>query len=83
MGIKILNGTRKLCLTLKVDDVGIIKWFVDASYAIQDDCHGHTGATMTLEQGMVTSFFCKQRVNEKSSTEAELIGVDEALPQIL
>ena len=38
------------------DDIGIIKWYVDASYAIHSDCCGHTGGMMTLDHGAVTSF---------------------------
>ena len=49
-------------LTLKAD-----------SYNIHDDCHGHTGAMMTFGHGTVTSFSCNQKLNAKSSTEAELI----------
>ena len=54
--LKYLNGTGKLSLTLMADDIGIIKWYVDASYAIHNDCHGHTGGMMTLGCGAVTSF---------------------------
>ena len=32
--IKYLNGTRNLELRLTVDNIGSIKWYVDASYAI-------------------------------------------------
>ena len=38
---------------------------------------------MTFGKGAVTSFFQKQKINTKSSIEAELIGVDDALPQML
>ena len=36
-----------------------------------------------MGSGAITSFSRKQKINGKSSTEAELIGVDDALPQIL
>ena len=38
---------------------------------------------MTLGLGAITSFSRKQKINGKSSTEAELFGMDDALPQIL
>ena len=38
---------------------------------------------MTMGKGVGISFSQKQKLNAKSSTEAELIGIDEALPQIL
>ena len=38
---------------------------------------------MTLESGAIMGFSRKQKANGKSSTEVELIGVDDVLPQIL
>ena len=71
--LKYLKATMSLGLT----------WFVDASYAVYADCKGHTSAIMTFGNGAVTSFSQKQKINTKSSTEAELIGVDDALPHML
>ena len=48
------------------------------SYTVHVDCKGHTGAMMTFVKGAMTSFSWKQKINTKSSTEAELIGVDDA-----
>ena len=81
--LKYLKGTRNLSLNLRDDDIGIIKLYVDASFAIHNDCCGHTGGMLTLSHEAVTSFSHKQKLNTKSLTEAELIGVDDALPQIL
>ena len=81
--IKYLNGTTNLKLKLLADNLRIIRWFVDASYAIHDNCKGHTGSMMTMGSGAITSFSRKQKINGKSSTEGELIGVDDTLPQIL
>eukprot|EP00804_Cyclotella_cryptica_P019619 CCRYP_013969-RA/>CCRYP_013969-RA protein AED:0.49 eAED:0.49 QI:0/-1/0/1/-1/1/1/0/79 len=47
------------------------------------DCNGHTGAMMTLGQGAAISILRKQKTNARSLTEAELIGVYDALPSIL
>ena len=38
---------------------------------------------MTFGHGAVTSFSHKQKLNVKSSTKVQLIGVDDAWPQIL
>ena len=54
--LKYLKGTMSLGLTLTVDDIGLITWFVDASYAVHADCKGHTGAIMIFGKGAVTSF---------------------------
>ena len=81
--LKYLNGTRHLHLTLTVDSLSSIKWYVDGSHQIHDDCKGHTGALMTLGRGAIASSSRKQKINTKSSTETELIAVDDKLGDIL
>ena len=44
---------------------------------------GHTGATLSLGKGGIYSGSWKQRLVACSSTESELIGVHDVLPQIL
>jgi len=72
-----------LPLTLEADGTMTIKWWVDASYGVHEDCKGHTGGTMTLGKGHPYSASTKQKLNTRSSTEAELIGVDDLMPMIL
>jgi hypothetical protein len=81
--IKYLRGTCKLVLCLSADNLNIIKWWVDASYAVHNDMRSHTGGTMSMGTGAVYSTSKKQKLNTKSSTEAELVGVDDVLPQAL
>lgn len=78
-----LNGTRSLHLTLTVDSLSILKWYVDGSHQIHDDCRGHTGGFFTLGRGAISSSSRKQRINTKSSTETELVAVDDKLGDIL
>ena len=35
-------------LTISIDLLSILKWWVDASYNTHDDCKGHTGAMTNL-----------------------------------
>ena len=44
---------------------------------------GHTGATLSLGKGAIYSGSWKQRLVACSSTESELIGVYDVLPQVL
>ena len=81
--LKYLKGTIGLKLTLSVDDMSVIKWWADASYAVHDDCKGHTGYMMSLGEGAVTSASRKHKLNVKSSTESEIVGADDTLPQAL
>jgi hypothetical protein len=43
----------------------------------------NTGAGMSFGQGMALSYSWKQKINTKSSTEAELVGVDISLGNII
>jgi hypothetical protein len=78
-----IRATIYMPLILRADSISIIKWWVDASYATHGDCRGHTGATMSLGRGSIIGMSKKQKLNTKSSTECELVGVDDASPQML
>ena len=43
----------------------------------------HTGGSLSIGRGVLFSKSTKQKLNSKSSTEAELIASSEVLPQIL
>ena len=43
----------------------------------------HTGAVMTMGEGAASSMSTKQKLNTKSSTEAEVVGVDDAMSNIV
>ena len=72
-----------MTLTLSIDNVGIIKWWVDASYNVHPDCKGHTGEMMSFGSGAAISSAKKQNINSDSSTIAELIGLHDTLPNIM
>ena len=72
-----------LVLTLQSDNLPIGKWWVDASYAVHHDCRGHTGSMLTLGKGAVACHSTRQKINTRSSTEAELVAVDDMAGHIL
>ncbi len=78
-----LKGTLHPPLILLADLLTLSRWWVDAAYAVHDYCRGHTGAGMSFGHGMALSYSWKQKINTKSSTEAELVGVDDSLGSIL
>ena len=43
----------------------------------------HTGAVMTIGEGSIITMSKKQKLNTRSSTEAELVGADDAATMIL
>jgi hypothetical protein len=78
-----LRESKDLYLTLEADDGIDIKWWIDASFAVHPDMKSHTGRTFSLGKGSVYSLSRKQRLNTKSSTEAELVGVDDGMPLVV
>ena len=46
--LKYLKGTKHMKLTLSVDSLSIIKWWVDASNRTHMDCKGRSGYVMSL-----------------------------------
>ena len=61
--MKYLNGTRNLVLTLYVDKMNILKWYVDTSFAVHADFKSHTGVAMTMGKGAMMSMSWKQKLN--------------------
>ena len=81
--LKYLRGTRRLPMILGGNDEVDLKWWIDASFAIHPDMRSHTGMTMSLGHGCPYSSTNKQKINTKSSTEAELVGVADGLPMVI
>ncbi len=78
-----LYGTCHMKLNLSADNLTTIRWWVNASHAVRDDCRGHTGAMMSMGKGAVISFSNKHKLNTKSSSKSELVSSDQALSSIL
>ncbi len=78
-----LKGTQNMPLVLSADLLTFSRWWVDVAYAVNDNCRGHTGAGMSLGQGEALSYSLKQKINTKSYTKVELVGVDDSLGYIL
>ena len=55
----------------------------DASYAMHDDMKSHTGGVMSFGRGVISTKSTKQKLNTKSSTEAEVVGVSDYLPSTI
>ena len=81
--IMYLKGTEEFVLKLRAYNTKLLKWHVDASYAVHNDLRSHTGGNFTMGKGTIYGKSSKQKLNVKSSTEAELVGFDDCMPQIL
>ena len=58
-------------------------WNIDASYAVHNNMKSHSGASLSLGRGTLLLLSCKQKLVTKSSTEAELVGVDDAMTFVM
>jgi hypothetical protein len=81
--MRYLQATLDLKLVLSADGSGIVRWWVDAAYGVHSDMKGQTGGTLSLGKGSVYSSAAAQKLVARSSTEAEVIGVDDLMPQIM
>jgi hypothetical protein len=80
--LQYLKGTLHMPLVLSADSMTLPKWWVDASHGVHMDCKGQSGAMVSFGKGAPISFSRKQKLNTRSSTESELVGVDDAMPTV-
>ena len=78
-----LRVTRLLPLILSADGSGVLMWYVDASFAVHPNMRSHTGGGLTMGRGFPIVSSTKQKLNTRSSTESELVGVDDMMPIVV
>ena len=70
-------------LTLKLFNKRVVKWWVVADFSIHLYIKINTGSTISMFKGYVYSTFICQRFNTKSSTEANIVVLYNAIPMVL
>ena len=73
--IQYLAFNKYLTITLEASSVQVIKWFVDASFAVYRNTGIHTRGFMTLRKSCVYGNSFRQNFNTKILKEAELVEV--------
>jgi hypothetical protein len=81
--LQYLRGTLDDVLILGADSLTKLMTWVDAAYGVHHDMKSHTGGAMSLGWGTVMCKSTKQKLNTKSSTEAELVGASDYLPNTI
>ena len=84
--MKYLEQTIDLELVLEAKpdgDVLMCMWYPDAAFAVHQDMKSHTGAVMTMGKGAMQVISAKQKLNTRSSTEAELVAADDVVVQAM
>jgi hypothetical protein len=78
--VRYIRGTRMMPLILSANGSGILKWWVDTSFAVHPDMRGHSGGGLSLGQGFTILSSTKQKLNTQSSTETGIMGADDFMP---
>jgi hypothetical protein len=81
--LRYLNGTLDMPRIIGADSLTAFKTWVDAAYAVHDDMKSHTGGVMSFGHGAINAKSLKQKLNVKSSTEAEVVGASDYLPWVI
>ena len=77
--VRYVRATIHLPLIVGSDGTGNMVWSIDASFAVHMDMKNHTGYCLTLGIGSTISGSSTQKVNTRSSTDSELVGVDDEI----
>ena len=81
--MKYIQGTIGLPLILSIKKSRNIKWYVDAAFSVNKYTRSHTGGFMKMGTGGDYVKSRKQKLKTNSSTEAELVGVDDIMTQVI
>ena len=57
--------------------------WIDVSFTVHPHCHSHTGAVLSIGNGSIYLVSSKQKLNTCSSTEAEVLGINDTMAMIL
>jgi hypothetical protein len=66
--MRYIKGTRTMPLILSANESGILKLWVDASFAVHPNMRGHSGGGLSLGRGYPIVSSTKQKLNTRSST---------------
>jgi hypothetical protein len=81
--VRYLRGTERLGIRLEANDPTVVMAYVDASFGVHADMRSHSGVVISPGRGPVYASSSRQRINTKSSTEAELVAVSDAYGQVI
>ena len=80
---KYVRVTKYLPLILSTNKSGMLKWYIDGSYSVQPNMRGHTGGRLKMGRRLPILTSIKQKLNTRSSTKSEIIGVDQLMTSVL
>ena len=79
--LEYLKGSADYFLRLSMSEGLRVDLYTDIAFAVHTEMQSQQGVVITLGGGCVYAKSGKQKVNTKSTTESELVGMVEGLPQ--
>ena len=80
--MKYLIKTRNIPLILGSSDTGIRKWWIDTSLEVHPNIKGHTRGGMSTRKGFLVVTSTKHNLKTQISIEAEVVGLDDCMPEV-
>ena len=69
-------------MILSTNGSGVLKLWIDASYAVYPNMWGHTGGGISMGKVFPIVALTDHMINTHSSTESEIVGVHNYMPAI-
>ena len=69
-------------LILSVNGSHILKWWVDASFAVHPNFRGHSGGGLSMGRWFPIVGSYKHKLNTWSSMETEIVGASDFMPPV-
>ena len=70
-------------LILKIDDLTVVKTWVDVAFAVHKDYKSHTGNVISMGKGALYACSMSQKLNTTSTTESETVSASDCLGQTI
>ena len=68
-----IHEIRSIC----INNLSVVYFLIDASFATHPDMKSHSGVTITMGKGVINSSSAKQKVNTQDTACLELVTVDD------
>ena len=81
--MKYIRGTRDIPLVLSTNDSGVLKWWIDAPYAVHPNMRVHTGGVLSMGRGLPIVTYNKHNLNTRSSTESDIFVFHDCIMDVL
>ena len=77
-----LKAAAADCLIVEMDGSGKAVYSVEAACAVHPDARSHSGMSMKMGKGAITSLSRKQKLDTRSSMEAEIVAVYDCMSRV-